>query len=402
VLDDAAHLAVLDAECRRVLRFAEAARDPAGGFAYLDEDGRPDPARPVETYVCGRMTHVFALGRLLGIPGHDALARHGVAALTGLLRDREHDGWFAAVRPDDEAKKAYEHAFVVLGASSAAVAGASGAADLLAAALAIQDRYFWREDDGMVVERWDRAWRTLEPYRGVNANMHTVEAYLAAADVTGDEVWRRRALRITERVVHGFARDNGWLLPEHFDEAWTPLPDYSRDQPAHPFRPYGVTIGHLLEWSRLALDVRAALGAAAPDWLLPDAAALFGTALERGWAVDGADGFVYTIDWDGRPVVRERMHWVAAEALAAAATLYRVTGEQRYDAAYARTWAYAERYLIDRERGSWRHELDEHNRPAATVWPGKPDAYHVVQAVLVPRLPAAPTLATALARGELA
>jgi sulfoquinovose isomerase len=397
LLDDPAHLSALDAECRRVLRFAEASRRPDGGFGWLDDDGRPEPDRPVLTWIGARMTHCFALGHLLGLPGHDRLLEHGVTALDDLLHDREYGGWYAAVRPTNPAKQAYEHAFVVLAASSATVAGAPGSEPLLADALSIVERHFWREDDGLMVEEWDRDWSTVDPYRGVNANMHTVEAFLAAADATGDEVWRQRALRITERVVHGFARDAGWMLPEHFDASWSPRPDYNRDHPADQFRPYGVTIGHLLEWSRLALDVRAALGSAAPDWLLPDARALFGTALERGWAVDGADGFVYTIDPAGPPVVRQRMHWVVAEALAAAATLYRLTGEPGYDTAYARTWAYAERYLIDREHGSWHHELDEHNRPAATVWPGKPDAYHIVQAMLVPRLPVAPTLATALA-----
>jgi sulfoquinovose isomerase len=400
LLDDAVHLSTLDAECLRVLRFAAASALPDGGFGWLGDEGRPEPGRPVLTWIGARMTHVFALGQLLGQPGHDRLVGHGVTALAELLRDPEYGGWFAAVRPLETAKQAYQHAFVVLAASSATVAGAPGAPALLEQALSVVERHFWREDDGLMVEEWDRGWSALDPYRGVNANMHTVEAFLAAADVTGDDRWRQRALRITERVVHGFARDAGWMLPEHFDAAWTPRPDYNRDHPADQFRPYGVTIGHLLEWSRLALDVRAALGDGAPDWLLPDAQALFATALEKGWAVDGADGFVYTVDPDGAPVVRARMHWVVAEALAAAATLYRVTGDAGYDAAYARTWAFAERHLIDREHGSWHHELDEHNRPAATVWPGKPDAYHIVQAMLVPRLPVAPTLATALAAGR--
>ena len=35
-------------------------------------------------------------------------------------------------------------------------------------------------------------------------------------------------------------------------------PSYNRDRPADPFRPYGVTVGHQFEWSRLALHVRAA------------------------------------------------------------------------------------------------------------------------------------------------
>ena len=394
LLTDPAHHAELAAECERVLRFAAAARDPAGGFGHLDSRGRRDPGRPVELWLTCRMTHVFAIGRLLGLPGADELVRHGVTALTGPLRDAEHGGWYAAVRPADGAepadgaKQAYGHAFVVLAASSA------GDPALLAEALDVVERRFWREDDGLVVDDWDRTWSTLDPYRGVNANMHTVEAFLAAADVTGDPVWRRRALRITERVVHGFAREAGWLLPEHYTADWRPVRDHNREEPAHPFRPYGVTVGHLLEWSRLALELRAALGEAAPDWLLPDAVALFDTAV-ASWA----DGFPYTVDFDGTPVVRQRMHWVVAEALGAAARLWQVTGDPSYDGWYARVWAYAQRHLVDREHGSWRHELDPANRPAATVWAGKPDAYHVVQATLIPRLPVAPTLVTALARG---
>ena len=114
----------------------------------------------------------------------------------------------------------------------------------------------------------------------------------------------QRALRTTEALIHGFARRHGWRLPEHYDEDWQPLPEYNSDDRAHAFRPYGVTPGHLLEWSRLCLHLRAALAEAAPDWLLTDARALFDTAVRDGWAVDGADGFVYTIDCGrraGRP-----------------------------------------------------------------------------------------------------
>ena len=47
---------------------------------------------------------------------------------------------------------------------------------------------------------------------------------------------------------------------------------------------------------------------------------------------------------------------------------------------------------MDFENGSWHHELDPANRPAATTWPGTPDLYHAVQATLIPRLPLAPGL----------
>jgi mannose/cellobiose epimerase-like protein (N-acyl-D-glucosamine 2-epimerase family) len=65
---------------------------------------------------------------------------------------------------------------------------------------------------------------------------------------------------------------------------------------------------------------------------------------------------------------------VLCEAIAAAAVL----GERALEEAW---WQHAERYFIDREGGSWHHELDEHNQPARTVWDGKPDVYHALGAV---------------------
>ena len=396
---DPAHVAWLEAEGDRLLDFGRAARHPDGGFAWLDTEGLPDPARPVELWITCRMTHVYSLGHLLGRPGCDRLADHGVAAITGLFADDVHGGWYAAVGADgpvDRQKTAYPHAFVVLAAASAAAAGRPGGQELLDQALDVLLGRFWDDEHGMVTEEWDESFTTLDPYRGVNANMHTVEALLAAADVTGDRSLLDRALRIVTRVVHDLGPQHHWRLPEHFDESWQPLLDYNVDAPADPFRPYGATIGHWLEWSRLALDLRAALGDDAPAWLLDDAAALFDAAVREGWAVDGADGFVYTVDWEGRPVVRERMHWVAAEATATAAALHAVTGDAAYDAWYATWWDHVEACFLDREHGSWWHELDPANRPSSVVWDGKPDTYHAFQATLFPRLPLSPTLAVAL------
>ena len=127
----------------------------------------------------------------------------------------------------------------------------------------------------------------------------------------------------------------------------------------------------------------------------------FDSATVDGWDADGAEGFVYTTDWTGTPVVRDRMHWVAAEATAAADTLHRRTGEDRYAELYARWWDHAATVLIDHTHGSWHHEVDDHGRPDAGVWPGKPDLYHAMGAVLVPRLPLAPAMAVAVRDGLL-
>ncbi|WP_298458250.1 AGE family epimerase/isomerase [uncultured Cellulomonas sp.] len=399
----------LAAQRADLLRFAAGSRHDLG-FGYLDAEGTLDPNKPVELWITCRMTHVLSLGVLAdetpapGGPDRAAMTRlaaHGVASLREALRDTEHGGWYAAVGPEgsvDDAKQAYGHAFVVLAATSARVAGIVGAQELLTEALSVQDRYFWDDKEGLVVEQWDSAWTRLDPYRGVNANMHTVEAYLAAGDVTGDTTWHHRAGRIAATVA-GWARGNDWRIPEHFTADWAPMLEHHRDKPADPFRPYGATVGHGLEWARLLVAVDATLGADSPGGLVEAAVALFDRAATDGWAVDGADGFVYTTDWDGAPVVRARMHWVLAEAVSTATVLHRVTGDARYAEDAARWWAYADRYLVDHEEGSWHHELDPGNAPAGETWPGKPDVYHVYQAALLPELPTTPSFATATAAG---
>lgn len=387
-----------DRECRRLVDFARASAAPGVGFRWLGDAGEPLPSEPVHAWVTTRMTHVFALAHLAGDPGAGALAGAGVAALAGgPLRDRDHGGWHGAVGLDgvvvEPRKEAYAHAFVVLAASSAVVAGIPGAGPLLGDALETVARHFL-DDDGRVVDSLDATLTSSEPYRGANASMHMVEALLAAGDATGDAAWYRRALGIAEHLIHEVARPAAYLLPEHFTAEWEPLPDYNASRPDDPFRPFGCTPGHLLEWARLLLHLEAALPDP-PAWLLEDAVALYDRAMDVGWEADGRAGIVYTVDWDGVPVVRLRMHWVHAEALAAGEVLRRRTGDQRYaDWQSVLEW-YAVEHLIDGAR-SWRHELDERNRPSAVVWRGRPDVYHAYQAMLLPRIPLAPSLAGGL------
>ncbi|MCI1895899.1 MAG: AGE family epimerase/isomerase [Ancrocorticia sp.] len=404
-LTTAAHMRWLEAESDRLFTFGAAARDPQGGFGWLDDSGAIDQQHDIELWITCRMTHSYALATMMGRPGASALADHGIAALNGTLHDQQYGGWFAAVGPNqpNDAKEAYGHAFVILAAASAAAAGRPGARPLLDRALSVHTERFWDPKAGMSRESFNRDWSEKEDYRGINANMHTVEAYLAAADVLGEVEYLERAWRIISTAVHQFARQNNWHMPEHFSGSWEPLLDYNKDTPAHPFRPYGATIGHSFEWARLTLQAAAQLqrtGLPVPDWAVPDARALYDAGVRDGWHADGADGFVYTVDWDGTPVVRERMHWVVAEAIDAAAVLWQVIHDSTYARQYQTWWDYAARYLID-PRGSWRHEVGTDNGPSHTVWQGKPDIYHALQATLIPRLPVAPALAESLRSGNL-
>jgi mannose/cellobiose epimerase-like protein (N-acyl-D-glucosamine 2-epimerase family) len=379
----------------RLLDFAARSRLPGGGFGYLGDDGRVLPGRPLETWIVARMTHVFGLAALLGRPGADELVRHGVVALTeGPLRDREHGGWRAST--DDDTKAAYAHAFVLLAGSTAATCGAEGGDELLREALAVWQRRFWDDGAGMAVEQWDRAWSRLDDYRGLNANMHGVEATLAAADAlpVADQDGKRRlrgqALRTTERVF-AWGREFDWLLPEHFTPDWTPLPEYNRDRPADPFRPYGATPGHLFEWARLAMHVRSVTSP--PAELRDLARNLFRQASAAG---DGFPGIPYTVDWDGAVVVGARMHWVLCEAVAAGYVLAEAFGDEGYREQAADWRALGERMFADPTTGSWHHELTPSGEVASGTWAGQPDAYHLAQMLLLDGRPVRGSMAAAL------
>jgi len=387
-------------ELAPLLSFAARSRVP-GGFGYLGADGAVLPERPVETWISARMTHVFGLATLLGHPGAAELAGHGVAALrSGALHDAEHGGWRSGT--DDDGKAGYVHAFVVLAGATATTAGIDGGRALLEEALAVWGQRFWDDAEGLAAEHFDRAWTTGEAYRGANANMHGVEAVLAAADALaptdpGTAVrLRANALRATGRIVHGWARERDWRLPEHFTHRWEPLPGFNREHPADPFRPYGVTVGHQFEWSRLCLHLAAALGDGAPGWLTADADGLFRAAAERGWAADGHDGFPYTLDWSDRPVVAARMHWVLCEAVAAAAVRSAVTGDPQA-AMLQQHWAeLGDRLFLDPATGSWHHELTPTGAVGSGTWVGQPDAYHLAQMLLIPGRPVRGSLAAAV------
>lgn len=438
------HTRWLGQHTQALLDFARRSRVP-GGFGWIGPDGVVDSSRPVELWITGRMTYVFSVGVLLGVPGCRRYADHGVQALTNAFWDETNGGWFSAIEgeldedghgrpaPGFTRKECYQHAFVLLGAATALAAGRPGAAALLKRALEVHERYFFDHSQSMPTESYALDFTDPEDYRGINAAMHTVEAYLAIADATGDDRWLERALGIVDFAINQQARAHGWRIPEHYSTTWVPDPDYNIDEVAHPFRPFGITPGHGLEWARLTVQLRAALlevGLEAPAWMLPAALELFTRSRADGWNRDGAPGFVYTVDFVGTPVVHERMHWVTCEAISAAAALHcalvnepvplaaKATSMAYLEHAYRSAWDYCEQYIIGggdpftraeidpqnaplAQAGAWVHELDQANQPSTRTWAGYPDIYHALQATLIPRVPVWPVLPGALRDGLL-
>lgn len=364
---------------------------PGGGAYYLGDDGTPWVERNRETWITCRMIHVYSMAGFLGFEGSEELVDAGLKGLMGELRDMKNGGCYAGLTADNQVvpnKQCYAHAFVILAVSSAALAGRPGAGELLKDALEVYDKYFWNEEEGLSCDTWNTEFTVLDDYRGINANMHTVEAFLAAADVLEDDKYRIRAGRIIEHVAV-WASENRYRIPEHFTSDWTPDLECNKEKPDDQFKPYGATPGHGLEWARLISQWALSAYTDEKDYgkYIDVAEALYDRAVKDAWNADGAPGIVYTTDWEGNPIVHDRMHWTLAEAINTSAVLYRITGKQVYADDYAEYMKYLDEKVLDHVNGSWFHQLNQKNEVIGTVWPGKSDLYHAVQATLIPYYP---------------
>ena len=372
-----------------LLGFGHKFPSPEGSSYYLGDDGTPWKERSRETWITCRMAHVYSIGSMLGHEGSGELVDAALRGICGELHDTKNGGWYPGITADGEIipdKQCYAHAFVILAATSGILAGRKGAEELLKEALELYDLRFWNDEEGLSCDTWNTEFTVLDDYRGVNANMHTVEAFLAVADVAGKEEYRSRAGRIIDHVIQ-WASSNEWRIPEHFTKEWKADLECNKDHPDDQFKPYGATPGHGIEWARLITQWALSTYGSDKDAAVPYVEAaenLFNRAIADGWNADGAPGIVYTTDWNGKPVVHDRMHWTVAEASNTSAILYHVTKKQEYADNYAEFMQYLDEKVLDHVCGSWFHQLDQNNEVIGTVWPGKSDIYHALQATLIP------------------
>nr|WP_295892146.1 AGE family epimerase/isomerase [uncultured Devosia sp.] len=382
------HRQYLMRQANNLFDFFEApSMNPKGGFFELDDEGNPLDADNAnrQIHVTTRMVHCAVLGSLIGRPGSDEIVDHGMRYIWERHRDTKRGGYVWSL--DDNgvtngSKQAYGHAFVLLAASSAKLVGHPLADQMLADVTNIINTRFWDEQSGSVKDEYNQDWSQLLPYRGQNANMHMTEALMAAFEATGNRDYLTKAERIAELIIARNAVPLGHRVAEHFDQHWVLDKNYEGNE---MFRPSGTTPGHWLEWSRLLYQLWV-LGEKRLSWMTGAARELFVQSIELGWdKVHG--GFFYTLDWDNKPIMREKLWWPTSEAIGAAAYISAFDSGDYFQAWYRKLWDYAENHVIDHKRGGWLSELTEDLRPTSRLFVGKPDIYHALQACLIPLYP---------------
>lgn len=414
------HSRWLSAQMQALLEHGPAAMTQTG-FGHFTEQGHVDRDRPVDLITTARVTYVYSLGVLMGIPGCRKYSDHGVRCLREFFKDAEHGGWFSSIEhhPDEAGngipwgeegarKWQYAHAMLVLASASAAVANRPGAHQLLNEALVNQQERWL--DGALVRDGYSRDWSTCSENRTLNSLVHTVEAYLVAAEATAHTEWIDRGVEMLG-FIHETAVPFEGRLPENYDQAWRPRPDYNRDDPGVPYAPYGYVIGHGMQLVRLSLQTRAALRSLKrpePEFLAELADLLFDRARQDGWRRDGQPGFIYTADFEGNPVISDHLEWVVSEAICASVALRRAAlddgaspGEiEAFEHGY-RSWTDYLHDYMQIKPGVYVRGLSATNEPTRYSVSLRPDIYHTLQAMLAPRLPLWPPFAAALSRNLL-
>jgi len=391
----------LDTQRRNLRDFGRLGYDPQqGGFGRLQADGTLDQSRGLETWVNCRALYCYALDVLVGHEDSLEWVEKSADTLATKLWDDKHGGWYTGVSPESEPhtegrKEAYTHSFVLLAASALKAVNSSYAEIMFDRISSVISEHFWSEQESATLESWDRSFSAPEAYRGANSNMHMTEASLAAFDMTNDPRWLHRGIKMVDTIIGANAREMNWRIPEHYHPDWSVDLVYNEHDPNHPFRPFGATPGHGFEWSRLIVQLSSAMNSLnlpVPQGYREAAEGLFARALEDGWERNGHPGLCYTTDFEGKVVNSLHLAWVTCEALSAAIVLERECGGADYAHWVERLWNFSDEFLVDREHGGWRTELDSANKPSQVVWGDKPDFYHPFQSVLIPRATTGPSL----------
>ena len=341
--------------------------DPSGGlYHFFKDDGTVFDAHTRHLVSSTRYVFLWAMAarHFPDTPAYLDNARRAVNFLRDVHRNPVTGGyaWLlhwedGKARILDATNHCYGLAFVLLAYAHALQAGIVEAKDWLEETFELMERRFWQPDFGLYADEASADW-VLSPYRGQNANMHSVEACLAAYAATGETRYIDRAVQVATSVNQKLtAQTDGVMIWEHYTPDWRVDWDYNRNDMSNIFRPWGYQPKHFTEWARLLLLIERHRPL---PWLLERAETLFDIAFRHAWD-DKHGGLYYGFGPDFSICDDRKYHWVQCESMATAAVLGKRTGKAEYWQWYDRLWDYCWTHWVDHVNGAWFRLLTREN-----------------------------------------
>jgi mannose/cellobiose epimerase-like protein (N-acyl-D-glucosamine 2-epimerase family) len=348
--------------CQSILAFYDPkVVDQSGGYFqnYFDNGELFDPGFRQLVSSTRIVVNYAQAHSLFAKPEYLTMALHGLDYVENVhwRSDSQSYAWtLLDHQPQDMTQQAYGYAFVLLAYAAVHKNGLRHVTDKIKATYDLLESRFWQAEYGLYADEISSDGQ-LSDYRGQNANMHLCEAMIMAFEATGDELYLQRALLLAENISHRQASLTDGLVWEHYTPHFAPDWLYNKDDPKNLYRPWGFQPGHQTEWSKLLLS----LYRHKPSQdLLDRARMLFDRAFETSWDAEFG-GMIYGFAPDGKWCDDDKYFWVQAESFAAAAMLYQLTGQDKYQQQYQALWQYSWQHMVDHQYGAWFRVLTRDN-----------------------------------------
>ncbi len=341
-----------------------------GFFGFLSESGVADPLAPKGGVLCARILWAYSAAlRRTGDPDHRRMADRAFEELRGRFWDAEHGGTYWMLdgfgRPHSDRKQTYALAFSLYGLAEFHRATDSPVA--LERAVELYRALEAHASDPAYGGYWEaraRDWGPLADVRlsekdsnapkSMNTHLHVMESYANLLRAWDDAGLRGRLRALVELHLDRILDPVTGHLLLFFDQQWEPL---SR----------AASYGHDIEASWLLVEAAEAVG----DQALAERTRTAAVRMARVSLAEGVDatrgGMFAERDEDGH-LDDEKHWWMQAEAVVGFLNAFELTREEPFLRAAEGTWAFVERFLIDRVHGEWRWRV----RRDGTPIPGLP------------------------------
>ncbi|MDQ8732951.1 AGE family epimerase/isomerase [Paenibacillus sp. LHD-38] len=340
-----------------------------GGFyGYISRDLTIIPEAGKSLVLNTRILWTFASAyRITGNEHYLNIADRAYEYVNEHFVDPEYGGLYwmvdAAGQPAETKKQVYGQAFAIYAYSEYYRATGNKAALQKAIDLFhTLERYSYDDQFMGYFEALTREWqetddnslseKDLNEKKSMNTHLHVMEGYTNLYRVWKSDELRSKLKELIEITIKHIINPVNAHFILFFDEQWN-------------YKSEHISFGHDIEGSWLLVEAAEVLGDEALLAAAKEAAIRMADAtLNEG--VDDDGGLLNEAGPEGL-LDAHKDWWPQAEAVVGFYNAYQMTGEEKYREAAVRSWAFIERFIVDKEHGEWHWSVNRDGSPSDNV-----------------------------------